>query len=190
MIEKGGTPSLRVTIATEYAADPQARQFAETAAIELVRMPRAADRPHGARFGMLVHAIFSRVPLNADGDAVAAAASFFARTLGASEAETAAAVEAALGALASPLIQRAAAASLVRRETPLAIVLDGGALVEGIADLAFLDDRPDRRWTVVDFKTDVEIDPRLDEYRRQLALYMHAIARATGIPARGVLLQV
>ena len=60
-------------------------------------------------------------------------------------------------------------------------------VVEGVVDAAFLEDGV---WTVVDFKTDVEIAGRLDEYRRQVALYAAAIARATGAPARAVLLQI
>ena len=56
-------------------------------------------------------------------------------------------------------------------------------------DLAF----PERiaegeRWVVVDFKTDADIAGRLDEYRLQLLLYLRAIGRSTGAPARGVLM--
>ena len=61
-------------------------------------------------------------------------------------------------------------------------------LVEGAVDVAFREDGG--AWTVVDFKTDVELAGRLEEYRRQVALYAQAIARATGRPARGVLLRV
>jgi hypothetical protein len=43
---------------------------------------------------------------------------------------------------------------------------------------------------VVDFKTDADIAGRLDEYRVQLLLYLRAISRSAGIPARGVLLWV
>ena len=188
MIAAGATPSTRVAIATEHATDPIARALAATATIELVTLPRASDRPHGARFGTMVHAILSRVPLDAGPDAVGAAAAFFARTLGASAIETAAAAQAALGALASPILRRAAAADSIRREAPIGVVLDDGTLVEGIADLAFRETTPEPAWTVVDFKTDVALDARLDEYRAQLALYMHAITRATGLPARGILL--
>ena len=67
---------------------------------------------------------------------------------------------------------------------------DDGVLVEGVADLAFVESSPTPRWTVVDFKTDAAIEPRLDEYRGQLALYMRAIERASGIPTRGILLRI
>jgi ATP-dependent exoDNAse (exonuclease V) beta subunit len=56
-----------------------------------------------------------------------------------------------------------------------------------VIDAAFLEDGG---WTVVDFKTDVELGGRLEEYRRQVALYVDAVARATGVAARGVLLRV
>jgi ATP-dependent exoDNAse (exonuclease V) beta subunit len=57
-------------------------------------------------------------------------------------------------------------------------------LVEGRVDLAFCDGKS---WTVVDFKTGAAGAGR---YRRQLQLYALALQRATGMPARGVLLEV
>ena len=45
-------------------------------------------------------------------------------------------------------------------------------------------------WTVVDFKTDVEIAGRREDYERQVSLYAKAVAEATGEPTRGVLLSV
>jgi len=98
-----------------------------------------------------------------------------------------AAVECVVAALAHPVLRRAAGASRVARETPLAVRLDDGTLVEGVVDAAFEDESG---WTVVDFKTDVELAARLDEYRRQVSLYALAIARATGRSAQAVLLQV
>ena len=72
------------------------------------------------------------------------------------------------------------------REVPISTVVDG-VLIDGQADLAFEDEGG---WVVVDFKTDVEMGTVQDVYRRQVALYVDAIARATGRPARGVLLRV
>jgi ATP-dependent exoDNAse (exonuclease V) beta subunit len=188
MIAGGETLSLRTAIATEHAADPGAQAMGRAAAIELVQSPRSPDRRHGTRFGTMVHAVLSRIALDADRTAVAAAAVFFARTLGASEDETQATVEAVLTALSSPVIRRAALATTIRREAPLSLVLGDGTLVEGVADLAFLD--ATEGWTVVDFKTDRQIESRLDEYRAQLALYMRAITNATGSPSRGILLHI
>jgi ATP-dependent helicase/nuclease subunit A len=60
--------------------------------------------------------------------------------------------------------------------------------VEGIVDLAFEENGV---WTVVDYKTDREIAATgEDQYRRQIALYATAIARATGASASGVLLRI
>jgi ATP-dependent exoDNAse (exonuclease V) beta subunit len=89
-------------------------------------------------------------------------------------------------------MRRAAAASVAgrcRRETSVAIHLEDGTLVEGQVDLAFVDEN-EKGWTVVDFKTDFEIDVRLEEYREQVGLYAAAISQATGLDARGVLLRL
>ena len=56
-----------------------------------------------------------------------------------------------------------------------------------MVDLAF---RERGEWTVVDFKTDVELSDALDIYRTQVGLYVTAVAAATGEPARGVLMSV
>ena len=74
-----------------------------------------------------------------------------------------------------------------RREEPVAGRDDGGTLVEGVVDLAF---REAGAWTVVDFKTDQELDAEVERYRRQVALYAELIARATGEPATPLLLRV
>jgi ATP-dependent exoDNAse (exonuclease V) beta subunit len=136
--------------------------------------------------------MLSRIAFDADAAAIAEAARFFARMLGADEAEVAAACEAAAAALRAPLMKAAAAAATgLRRECALVLRLEDGATVEGVVDLAF----PERtaggeQWVVVDFKTDVDIAGRLDEYRVQLLLYLRAISQSTGAPARGVLMWV
>jgi ATP-dependent exoDNAse (exonuclease V) beta subunit len=43
---------------------------------------------------------------------------------------------------------------------------------------------------VVDFKTDLEIAGRLDEYRTQLALYTRAVRQSTGLAAKGLILWI
>jgi len=45
-------------------------------------------------------------------------------------------------------------------------------------------------WTVVDFKTDKELDLALDVYRRQVGLYAAMIGRATGQATAPVLIRV
>ena len=65
---------------------------------------------------------------------------------------------------------------------------DDGSILEGVVDLAFLE--KGAGWTVVDFKTDVEIASRKDAYVRQIDAYARAISAATGEPAKGALLSV
>jgi ATP-dependent exoDNAse (exonuclease V) beta subunit len=180
--ELGATPTVRVVTATERAA---VMDEVVEVAVEVVGGP--ATRPHGIRFGTLVHAVLAAVDLASPRAEVAAVAAVEGRVLGAPTDEVEAATDAVSAALAHPVLRQAAAAKRLRRETPLAIVLDDGTLVEGIVDAAFEDDDG---WTVVDFKTDVEVAGRLEEYRRQVALYARAIEKATGRRARSVLLRV
>jgi len=110
--------------------------------------------------------------------------------LGATDIEVAAAGAAAAAALAHPILARARAAVGVgtcRREVPVTMQQDDGMLVEGVVDLAFLDEGT---WVVVDFKTDRELAVGLDVYRRQVQLYAEMVGRATGEPARAVLMRV
>ena len=109
---------------------------------------------------------------------------------GADERETAAAVAAVKSALTHPLMARAREAlaqQRCRRETPITLTLDDGSLVEGIVDLAFLEKDA---WTVVDFKTDRELEKELEHYRRQVGFYALSIERATGQPCGGILMRV
>jgi ATP-dependent exoDNAse (exonuclease V) beta subunit len=177
-----GTPSLRIATATEHAAATSGRPD-----VAVEQAGAGIERPHGARFGTLVHAMLATVDLDASADDVADVATVEGRLLGSTPAEVTAAVACVTAALGHPLVRRAAAASRLERETPLAIVLDDGTLVEGVVDAAFEDAQG---WTVVDFKTDVELAARLEEYRRQVALYARAVAQATGRPATPVLLRV
>jgi ATP-dependent helicase/nuclease subunit A len=215
--EQAGTPSLRVVTATDHAATmphgsasthPPERDQSRDEQLGLFapvppppREPEVTiasagidfSRPHGKRFGMLVHAVLSVVDLNADAKGVQAVAELQGRLLGATADEIAAATDTVTRALAHPLMQRAAAASIgdrCRRESPIAMQLEDGTLVEGIVDLAFTDESDLKTWIVVDFKTDFEISGRLDEYRNQVLLYALAISRATSQPANGVLLRL
>lgn len=62
-----------------------------------------------------------------------------------------------------------------------------GSLVEGVLDLAFLEKDA---WTVVDFKTDRELEKELEHYKRQVGLYALSIERATSLPCGGILMRV
>ena len=75
-----------------------------------------------------------------------------------------------------------------RREVPVTLSDGEGAIIEGVADLVF---EEGDAWVVVEFKTDVEIGRQgLEKYRRQVGLYVAAVARATGQSASGVLLRI
>lgn len=150
----------------------------------------AAARERGQRFGTLVHAILAAVELEADADAVRRSAALYARLLGAGEGAIPEAARTVSAALSHPVLQRAAKAARAgacRREVAITATLPDGRLLEGVADAAF---QEEGTWTVVDFKTDVDLEAGVETYRRQVALYAWAVARATGRPAKGVLLKV
>ena len=201
----GAVPSMRVRTVREWVADDtlateaqraQSRQIAalQIQEISVSSVPlwlRDPDRPSGAAFGTLVHAVLARTPFDATRAQLDDIAGLEARVLalGDDDAEAAAAI--AERVLTHELLaraRRAAARGACRRETPVTLTLDDGTLVEGIVDLAF---EEDGAWTVVDYKTDREIATDGEEqYRRQVAAYASAIARATGAPVSGVLVRV
>ena len=139
-----------------------------------------------------MHVILALVDLAADRSGIEEVAELQGRLLGATAAEIKAATETVVSAFKHPLLKRAAAAFVegrCRRESPVAMQLDDGTIVEGKVDLAFVDDSY-AGWTVVDFKTDFEILGKLEEYRNQVGIYAEVISRATGSQARGVLLRL
>ena len=142
-------------------------------------------------FGVLVHAVLAQTPFDATRSMLDDVAAMEARVLGLSDADALSASEAVERLLRHYLLRRAHAASArgaCRRETPVTITLSDGTMVEGVVDLAF---EEQGAWTVVDYKTDREIAAAgEDRYRRQVAMYVAAIAQATGCAARGVLVRV
>ena len=218
-VVKGSAPWLTVRTATEWASgesalapslkrwEPQPRQtglfdvgVAETDVRDdtragddgvLIVDARGPTSYGGARFGELVHAVLGVAPLDADADAVRAVADVQGRVLSAPENEISGAVETVQRILGHDLLARARAAAArgsCRRETPVSCVMPDGTLVEGVVDLAF---EESGEWTVVDYKTDRELESSGEErYRRQLAVYLSAITRATGCPANGVLVRL
>ncbi len=193
------TPTLRVVTATEHAitmaaaTEPSGRPIDTPSEVFVESVGIDFSRPHGKRFGTLVHAVLSLVDLSANAKGVQQIAELQGRLLGATSEEITAATDTVTHALAHPLMKRAALASVAgrcRRETPIAVQLEDGLLVEGKVDLAFLDEAEPGTWTVVDFKTDFEIEGRLHEYREQIALYALAIGRATRLGTKGVLLRM
>ena len=60
-------------------------------------------------------------------------------------------------------------------------------VIDGQVDLAF---ESADGWIVIDFKSDIELAGGGEAYRRQVAFYVAAITKATGQPARGILLRI
>ena len=191
MLAAGTTPKINVATATELAlaAPADGPASAESIAIEETRRDRG--RPHGKRFGTLVHLTMLRARFDADAREIGKIAASAAKMIGAPDDEAAAAATAVESALNSSLMRRAASAQTVMRECPLMIRLEDGTAVEGIADLAFAENTNDGAvWTVVDFKTDIEVAARLDEYRAQIRFYVRAVRESTGRPASGAILWI
>jgi ATP-dependent helicase/nuclease subunit A len=181
-IAAGSAPSLRVERVTAASRD----RAASVAGIEVISIGRAGGGPAGRGFGSLVHAVIAST-LSTQGASVASIATMQARVLGCTPEEAAAAANVVESALAHPFFQRVRSSPRVRRETPVTHRQSDGTLLEGVVDLAF---EEDGAWVVADFKTDREIEDRLDDYRRQVSLYAVAVAAATGQPARGVLVRL
>ena len=180
-LEQGAVKTLRVRTMTE------AKEVAAAGVVHDSTAESLAHRPHGKRFGALVHAVLAVTALDAHEAMVRRAAEAHARSLLSPAEEVDAAVRAVVAALAHPLLERARRATACRRESAVIVRIEDGSLVEGVLDLAF---REEDGWTVVDFKTDVELASRKAAYEAQVALYARAVTAATGEPARAVLLSV
>jgi ATP-dependent exoDNAse (exonuclease V) beta subunit len=166
------------------AADPPENFQAE---VVVHVLPKSADRPAGSRFGALVHTVLRDVDLSGSPALVQALAAKHGRVLGASAQELKAAVEVVTAALAHPVLDRARRAERLRREWPVLLRLEDRRIFEGVVDLAFLESGG---WTVVDFKTDADVETRRPKYERQLLWYLYALSRLTGRPASGCLLGI
>jgi ATP-dependent exoDNAse (exonuclease V) beta subunit len=191
---RGSTPSIVTETVRSWTADA-ARALPSGVNAEGVRLVDLADpaaaRSGGAAFGALVHAVLARAPFDATRSMLEDIAGVEARVLGLGGVEAAEAADAAERVFRHDLLARARAAferGTCRRETALTLTLADGTLVEGVVDLAF-EERG--AWTVVDYKTDREIQTSgEDRYRRQVAFYAAAIGQATGTEATGVLIRI
>jgi ATP-dependent helicase/nuclease subunit A len=185
-----------VTTATAYAlslAKPETAGDVGPTEVTVETLDIDWRRPHGKRFGTLVHAVLAAVRLGADKESVNDAARVQGRILGANEEEVSAAAKTVTQALRHPLMQQAAAAEATgrsRREVSVAMKLEDNLIVEGIVDLAFQNEGEPTGWTVIDYKTDFELSGRLEEYKRQVELYSQAVTHATGQSVRAVLLRL
>jgi ATP-dependent helicase/nuclease subunit A len=179
LLRVGAKPEVDVFLASQTTEVPPGAPFQIESSSSLTA-PRTLG---GKRFGTLVHAILRDIPIDADAGIIRKFAQLNARILGASAQETEAARAAAESAWSHPLLIRARASQRCHREYPLTLRLDGGRLIEGVIDLAFVENG---QWMIVDFKTD---DQR-DHYETQLQWYAYALKELTGIPARAHLLRV
>jgi len=148
-------------------------------------------RPHGARFGTLVHALFEHgsgaaQPLTA----LLEHATLLGTRLGATQPEIESAAQSVDTALAHPFglqLMAAARADQLWHEHPVLLRADDGTLLDGVIDLMFLDSQgPTERICVVDLKTDREL-AQLADYEKQLAMYAHAAQNVLNKPAFAVL---
>ena len=189
-VTRAKEPSITVITATE-AADADVHPDIAHIEVRVEDLSGNSMREGGARFGTLVHALLADVPLaGAESGVIEGLASAHARVLGSSSEEIDAAVAVVRRVLQHPIFadaSRAAKDGRCYRETPVTLRIDGCGLVEGFVDLAF---ERDGEMLVVDFKTDRELDGAMETYRRQVQIYAHAIATATGLPARGLLMKI
>ncbi|HEV2201685.1 MAG TPA: UvrD-helicase domain-containing protein [Bryobacteraceae bacterium] len=183
VLEHASRPEHDVFIASQAAEKPP-----EEIAVEFdsTRASRGT-RPTGRRFGTLVHAVMRDAALDAGADAIARLASLHGRIVGASGEEIEAAETAAKEALEHPLLERARSVQRRHREYPVVLHLEGARLLEGVVDLAFVENDA---WVVVDFKTDADVLARRGPYERQLRWYAYALAKLSGLPAKAWLLGI
>ena len=182
-----------VALQTVTQAATSGRQPApdlKLAPVEVIELPRAANRPSGRRFGTLVHALLASVPLDGDVSIIQRLATIHGRILGASQDEVDAAGESVRVALAHGIFEdarQAAQQGRCRREVPITWRDYEGLLIEGVIDLAF---ERAGAWTVIDFKTDEEFRGDEPAYRRQVGMYAAAVNAANGAPVAALLMRV
>jgi ATP-dependent exoDNAse (exonuclease V) beta subunit len=116
------------------------------------------------------------------GEELESLAGIWGRRHGADEVERAAAIEVARAALAHPALGVPNGARRYR-ELPVMVRLEDGTVVDGRIDFAWSDGAS---WTVIDYKT----DRREKRNVVQVQAYSLALQRATGLPVRGIVLEV
>jgi ATP-dependent helicase/nuclease subunit A len=174
-LEHGGVPRYRVELAESIGKVAEAAHIP----VQTETLPLVIGRPSGRKFGSVVHDILQHA---ASPDDAAALAGVWGRRHGLGEVERVAAADAARPAL--EFIAREMPAGAERhRELDVMVRLADGTLVEGRIDLAW---RHEDSWTVVDYKT----DRREKRNVAQVQIYGLALERATGMPVRGIVLEV
>jgi ATP-dependent helicase/nuclease subunit A len=190
-IAAGSHSSVAVRTVTQAAkTGDEAAPDLKLSPVQIVELPRAANRPSGRRFGALVHAVLAIVPLDGDLNTIQRLATIHGRILGAPPEEIDAASESVQVALAHRIFaaaRQAAQQGRCRREVPVAWRDTDGLLVEGVVDLAF---EQAGAWTVIDFKTDEDFRGNEPVYRRQVGMYAAAIQTANGAPVAALLMRL
>ena len=148
-------------------------------AVETITLPIAAGRPGGRKFGRIVHDMLQHAGAGEDVETLAA---IWGRRHGATDLERAAAEGVVAAALAHDILVVPAGARLYR-ELPVMVRLDDGTLADGRIDFAWSDGKS---WTVIDYKTDRQEKRNI----AQVQTYALALHRATGLPVRGIVLEV
>ena len=143
--------------------------------------------PRGRRFGVLVHTLLRDTPFLVSDQELKKLAHFHARVMRATTSELAEAIQAVRRILKDDLVAPAGQAERCLREHPITIRLDGGRIVEGSIDLAYLFSN---EWTLIDFKTATELETHLAEYRNQIQWYALALEQATKQPVKPYLLRI
>ena len=183
-VDRAAAPTYRVDTVTRLVERGEL-ELAGASKIDVLEVSgRDRNRPSGKRFGSLVHEVLARTPLETSHEALAALAASLGRVLGNPLEEIDAAARAVSRALEHSLFEGVRRARECHRETPLVHRDPKGVLVDGVPDLVFRESSQEP-WTVVDFKTDLRAELSQDSYRQQVALYVEAVSRATGHPARG-----
>ena len=187
IVEAASVPSLRVQTITQRAARKSEKPHAVE--VKVINVGNGGRGPGGARYGSLVHATLATVPLSADSAMIEKVVALHGRILGANSDEVASALSVVEIVLKHELLQRAAECERhgrCRREAPVTLVEDD-ILFEGVIDLAF---EESAYWTIVDFKTDEELEAQLNRYERQVALYAVAVGKATQKPTNACILRI
>ena len=174
-LDEGRAPSLVLLRPSETEEEPR-RGMARR--VRTVRVPQEPGRPRGRRFGHLVHEVMRHAFDAPLADALEAGA----RQIDATDEERTAAQLAVERALAEPLLVEARASLQREAELPVCRMSDQGLLLDGVADLFFVDESG--RGVVLDYKTHEELDE--DEAKQQIAWYLWALEPEHPAGLRGV----
>jgi ATP-dependent exoDNAse (exonuclease V) beta subunit len=134
----------------------------------------------GMRFGSLVHRLMELALTRGEGLLEAAARAWgLELSLGSRSVQDA--LRMARRAAASGLLRRARESGRVFVEAGAARREEDGAVLEGVMDLAFVEDGA---WVVVDYKTGRDPERFREEYERQLRAYAGLLKASTGMPVK------